>query len=462
MVEESTDAISNADGSIVYFEDTSQSPFLFSTSRVAKTKPTRLPPSQEEEMDKLVIAEWGKQNDFPAEARRIKESNPDLVSALDWKARALYGGGLKYVIRDRLSGEPIADPTKYPDLRNTVWEIDQFKYRNRHYLLKAAVDFYDLFNVFPQIILSEDRSQITRIVALEADKCRYEKRKNGVVNNVYIHPDWEEWTGDEKDKKIRKVTCLDPLNTYPEELKAQRGETLKYIFPLSYPTGKNYYQLIHWWSIQQSGWLDFGNMIPEVKAAILRNLALIRYHVEMPDYWMPDRYKNWGTMKDEARRKSIEKEFKVVNDVLIGARNAGKSVFTMFKTSLQKEYSGWRITAVDDKMKDGAFLADSSEATIKIFSGTSIDPSLHGLIPGKGGSNRSGSDKREALNIYMSLITAHEDIIVDPWQFASWYNGWNTADYETKWFLNKPVLQTLNQVSPSARETKIDEDAETD
>jgi hypothetical protein len=159
-------------------------------------------------------------------------------------------------------------------------------------------------------------------------------------------------------------------------------------------------------------------------------------------------------MTDKQKEEATKKEFQVINDVLHKPENAGKSVYTTFKVfqASGKEYGGWKIEAVDDKMKDGALLADSSEATTKIFSATSIDPSLHGLIPGTGGSNRSGSDKREALNIYMSLIKVHEDIVLDPWQFASWYN-WNTEDYEVHWSLEKPLLQTLNQVTPSKRET---------
>lgn len=452
--------VSNSDGSIMYFEETA-SPVLFSSPSIAKTKPTVLPPSHEEERDSLVIAEWGIANDFPMQARRAKENNPDLVSALDWKARALYGGGLHYTIRDRFTKKPL-EVEKYPDMRPMIYEIDQFQFRNRHYMLKASVDLYDLFNVFPQIILSEDRQKITRIAAMEAEDCRYAKRKNGSIPYVYMHPDWGEWNSSQKDEKLRRVACLDPLNTFPDELKEKRGDTLKYIFPLSYPTGKNYYQLIHWWSLQTSGWLDFGKMIPETKAAILKNLALIRYHIEMPDYWMGERYPNWGTMKPAERKKAVEAEFKIINDVLMGAQNAGKSVFTMFKTSMGKEYGGWKITAVDDKMKDGALLADSSEVVIKIMSATGIDPSLSGLIPGKGGSNRSGSDKREALNIYMSLIKAHEDIILDPWQLTSWHNGWNSPDWETHWYLGRPYLQTLNQVTPKARETTPNPDTDAD
>jgi hypothetical protein len=346
------------------------------------------------------------------------------------------------------------DMTK-KSMRELAFEIDQFQFRNRQYLAQACIDLYDLNNVFAQLIIGEDRQKIHRIAAMEAQDCRFARRdKAGDVKNIYLHPDWTEWNGSKEDDKIKEVAAVHPLTTSPDEIRNAKGSAMKFIFPVSYPTGHNYYQYPQWWSVKKSKWLDFGNMIPTVKEAILRNMALIRYHIQMPDYWMQERYKNWGKMTDKQKEEATKKEFQVINDVLHKPENAGKSVYTTFKVfqASGKEYGGWKIEAVDDKMKDGALLADSSEATTKIFSATSIDPSLHGLIPGTGGSNRSGSDKREALNIYMSLIKVHEDIVLDPWQFASWYN-WNTEDYEVHWSLEKPLLQTLNQVTPSKRET---------
>lgn len=448
--------VANDDASIVYFEG---GPVLFTNPGINKTKPSPKIPSREEAAESLLIAEWGESNDFPEQARRAKESNPDLVSALDWKARALYAGGLHYEIRDRATNQPV-DLSINTELKELAWEIDQFKYRNRHYLLQAAIDFYDLFNVFPQLILEEGRNKITRIAAIEAANCRYKRRdKAGRLSTVLIHPLWSEWNSNEDDDRLTKVAIIDPLNADPTELKADKTGPLKYIFPLSYPTGKNYYQLSHWWSVKISKWLDFGNMIPEVKETILKNIALIRYHIQMPDYWMPERYKNWMSMTDAEKKAAIEKEFKIINEVLTKPSNAGKSIFTMFKVAQAKEYGGWKIEAVDDKMKDGALLADSSEATIKVFAATSIDPSLHGIVPGANGSNRSGSDKREALNIYMSLTQAHEDILLDPWHFTAWYNGWNTESHYIHWHMRKPILQTLNQVTPANRATIIPQDA---
>jgi len=448
--------VANSDASIVYFEG----PVMFSGPGV-KGNPTRKTPSQTELADSLPIADWGLDNDFPQQARAAKESNPDLASALDWKARALYAGGIKYSIKDRYTGED-ADPTNIEVIR-IKWEIDQFIFRNRFYTLKAAVDFYDLFNVFAEIIIDESRQKITRISALEAENCRYQRRtENGTIPLLLIHPDWSEWTGQLEDKYLTKIPLLDPMNAFPQEIKESKGSSMKYAYPIAYPTGKNYYQFPLWWSVKVSKWLSFGNMIPTVKETILKNIALIRYHIQMPDYWMSDRYsQKWATMTDAQKKKAVEEEFRIINEVLTKPDNAGKSIFTMFKTVQQsgKEYGGWKIEAVDDKMKDGALLADSSEATIKVFSATSIDPSLHGLIPGTGGSNRAGSDKREALNIYMSLIQAHEDLVLDPWQFTAWFNEWTNQRLKTTFYFEKPLLQTLNQVTPANRATILDPDA---
>jgi hypothetical protein len=443
--------VSNNDASLVYFEE---GPVLFTTETFSKNQPTITPTSREEDQEHILVAEWGEANDFPVQARKAKESNPDLINALDWRMRALYAGGIDYVVRDRSTLE---DVHQLPEHRKLVYELDKFKFRNRQYLPQACLDFYDLGNAFAQLLLQEDRQKIDRIVALNAEDCRYKRRnKQGYLEKLYIHPDWQEWNNSEKDEKLRIVDILDPLFADPEELKTKKGETLKYAYPISVPTGKSYYQYPSWWSVKVSKWLDFSNLIPEAKTAIIKNMAKIQYHIQMPDYWMQERYKNWTKMTDEEKKAATVNEFKIINDVLHKPENHGKSVYTVFKTMQQqgKEYGMWKIEAVDDKMKDGALLADSSEGTTKILSANGVDPSLTGLIPGKN-TSRSGSDKREALNIYMSLIRIHQDGILDPWNFTSWYNGWNTENIEVIWFIVTPLLQTLNRVNPDNRETLI-------
>jgi hypothetical protein len=442
--------VTNNDASLVYFDE---GPVMFTVNSNTKTKPTKTKPSRSEESEYTEIAIWGDHNDFPENARLAKESNPDLVNALDWKTRALYAGGIDYVLRDRSTLENVH---QLPENRKLVYELDQFRFKNRQYLAQACLDFYDLANVFAEIIITEDRQKIDRITALKAQNCRFKKRnKNGELTHVYVHSDWSEWTNSKTDDKLKIIKIIEQLTADPDEIKNSKNDPYRYVYPVYIPTGKSYYQYPYWWSVKVSQWLEFSNLIPTAKAAIVKNMAKIQYHIQMPDYWMQERYSNWSKMTDEEKRSATVAEFKIINDVLHKPENQGKSVYTVFKVhqTQAKEYGSWKIDAVDDKMKDGALLADSSEGTTKILSANGVDPSLTGLIPGKAGATRNGSDKREALNIYMSLIRSHQDMLMDPWNFASWYNNWNSENIEVIWYIITPLLQTLNKVTPERRDT---------
>src|SRR5690554_6092956 len=119
--------IANETGTIAYFEG---SPVLFAGPGTT-AKPLQKRQSRTEESETYPIAEWGDDNTFPLLARKEKEANPDLASALDWKARALYAGGLRHRIIDRNTDLPIEVIT--PDVKKKNFEIKQFMFRNRFY-----------------------------------------------------------------------------------------------------------------------------------------------------------------------------------------------------------------------------------------------------------------------------------------------------------------------------------------
>ena len=420
------------------FENSS---IVFSESVVPVNKP-----DETELIENKLYVPWGDFDNLPTELRELKRKNPDLVSALDWKARALYSSGIGFKIMDR-NTEKEADPKAVKDIRKTV---SDFLFINRHYLLQSSVDFYDLMNVFGCFVTDRDTEKIVRIGAFQAKNCRLSPRNaKGEIKEIFTH---ESFTGvtSRKSKGLSIYKNFDFVNPSLSTLK----ENIQTAFHIAYPSGENYYSTPHWYSIKESKWYDVASKIPIVKEALLRNIAILRYHIEMPDYWMTERYPNFNSMTALEKKQKTEAEFKIINDILSGPANAGKSISTMYKVMAGKDFGGWRITPIDDKIKDGILLADSSEATIKIFSATSIDPSLHGLIPGAGGSNRSGSDKREALNIYMSLIAPHDHLVMQPFIFAHQVNEVDTEDFRTDFSIQKPFLQTLDKITPSQRETK--------
>jgi hypothetical protein len=112
---------------------------------------------------------------------------------------------------------------------------------------------------------------------------------------------------------------------------------------------------------------------------------------------------------------------------MAGAENTGNSLMVTFSSNpqLQKEYPGWKITAIDNKIRDGIYIEDSQEASSHLLFALAVDPTLIGSAPGKGMGAGSGSDKQAAFNQYISLCQAHADIILEPLHFIRDYNGWD-------------------------------------
>jgi hypothetical protein len=399
------------------------------------------------------IHPWGDDNNFPGEIMAELEKNSDLGSFLDLQARTLYSGGVTYDVYDIEAGELI--PGK------KIPEIEAFIFQNWYYPIQAAVDFYKFFNVFPEFTLSKSRKKINWLICRPANQCRYETQnvKTGVIDHCYINANWAESIVEDKYTQKRRV--LNPILDLPSQLQGRRDtNTDTYIYPLSYPTGRTYYQLANWNALRKSKWLELANMIPEFKLAMMKNQLSIKYHIKISsEYWRQKYEGRWESFTPEEKVTKKQEAIAAINTFLKGASNAGKSLTTNmgWDKAVGKEIPGVEISAIDDKIKDGVYLEDSVEATIKIFSALGLDPSILGIVPGKGGSNRSGSDKREALNIYISLIQPHANLLLRPYEFISYYNGWNTAKQLIQWRFKAPLLQTLDQVTPKKRHTIPDE-----
>ncbi|MCJ8334937.1 MAG: hypothetical protein MJH10_11900 [Epibacterium sp.] len=393
------------------------------------------------------IAYWGDNNDFPQQVLAEIEKNSDLGSMLDLQARALVSGGLGYRVIDMATGQ------EKPNQR--VMEIEKFLYRNWAYPMKAATDFYRFINVWPQLSVGDNREKVLWLTCREAPYCRHELQdeKTGRIRHTFINSDWSGQTTDHR--LTQKLPVIDPMYDLPEDVKA-RKDGPHYSYPLSYPTDRIYYQLANWNALRKSKWLELANKIPAYKLAVMKNQITIKYHIQIPEYYWEWKYeKTWAKLSAEERKTKKEEEIANINKYLRGEEQAGKSLVTPFKFDrhAHKEYPGIKIDAIDDKMKDGIYLEDSVEATIKMFSALGLDPSILGIVPGKGGSNRSGSDKREALNIYISLMQPHAQILLRPYDFTSWYNGWNNDSQLIEWYFKGPHLQTLDKVTPKERET---------
>lgn len=371
------------------------------------------------------IALWGDGNDFPQLVIADVRKDPELPNLLDEKARLLYSGGL--VWGQLVIGTDGSEIIKPYDNKTTK-EISDWLVRaniNR-YLYEASKDLYWFYNAFPEIVMTKDRTKIVSITTQPTEFCRWglQNQSTGLVDYCYVNANFPE--AKSTDKLTKKIPVIDPYYDAAGALKI-RNDGSNYIYPLSIPTpGSIYYQLADWNSIRESGWLDISRLIPKFKKSYLEKQMSIKYHIEVSDLFWTSKYKDFDSKTPVEQNKIRIDEFTSFQKILAGAEKAGGNVFTAFITDLanSKEYSLWKIKVLDDKIQSGTFLEDGKDASLYKMSSIGIHPALLGTMPNNG-LGGAGSNIREAYNLHMLKVRAHQDIILEPLNnLVKYYNGW--------------------------------------
>lgn len=373
--------------------------------------------------DTEVFATWGDDNLYPQYVLEQIKDVTLIEPILDWKSRALYGGGLVYGQRKVVDGKESFEILMDEEIEEWLRTTDISSY-----LMEASTYFYYFANVFPEMILSENKSKINKITCKESTQTRWAKKSLkgdnvGLIETAYISAVWESGA-DIKDKnKVTTVPVILTLKNPLEQLKA--GKEAKYIYPLSYPSpGREYYQNAPWQVLIKT-WLPVAKAIPQFKKALLENQATIKYIVTVPEWWWKWKFADWEK-KPELMTERVKETHDAFDEFMTGVENSGKSLmFTLKDPSHNLEYTGWDVKVVDDKLKEGIYIEDSQEADAHFFKNLNVDPTIFGSGPGKNTtSSGSGSDKRVAWNLYQLTIKAHQDLILKPLQFIAWYNKW--------------------------------------
>ena len=397
-----------------------------------------------------VIAPWGEDNDFPQKVIADVQKVPAIGELLDKQARLLYSGGLVWgKLEYGDDGQEILKPlekSKHDPIRLFMrrTNIDR-------YLMEAAVDLYWFYNVFPEIVLSYDRSEIVQICVQAAEECRWAKQNpsTGLVQTCYINANWPDAKA--TDALTKKLNVLDPYYDPAEALRARTDGT-NYIYPISYPTpGQKLYQLANWNSLRLSGWLDIVLAIPKFKKALLENQLTIKYHIEISNQYWGWKYKGFDALKKEEQVKIMQDDIQAFCDAFIGPEKTGKPFFTSFQTDVHqnKEFAGWKINVIDDKIKDGQYLEDGKEASSQIMNAIGVHPALTGMTPDSG-LGGAGSNIREAFTLHILTNRPHQDLILSPLYLIAQYNGW---DPEVEFRFRNSFMTTLDKGKETSKTT---------
>lgn len=400
------------------------------------------PASKEEEEGKKEWILWGANDDFPRDIAKLMRKSTVGRSGLHRLTKYIYGQRLiTYKITDiQASGKEVMQLTPSEEWLEIV--------RRSNYNLARLITYQDYSYyaiAFVEIIFTADKTKVYSIHAHKASHCRFAPAKNGRIPFVYVSSNFP----DVKAEDCDKIPVIDFL-TYPsqiEEIKADKTQ-LKYIMPIFWPDVINdYYPLVFWDSIRESGWLEIAVSIPAYKKSLFKNQMSIKYHIKVPKTYFTTRYTNWDTMGQPEKDKIMEDLYDEVNEMMTGAENAQKAIMSFMNEDRNGNPVGaWEITVVDDKMKQAAYLPDSAAANSEILFGMGMNPAISGQgnTGGSysGGSNNGGSNIRESGLDLRSQLKADRDILLTPFDFVKQYND---LDPDLEIGIQDMVLTTLDQ-----------------
>jgi hypothetical protein len=394
-----------------------------------------------------LVAPWGPGNDQPQRVLADLAKSTILGPVLDWKTRATYGQGIIYgkVVDYKEDGSEVFKRVADPVVKAFFQKSNLTRYgmeglQGLHYFAMA----------FPELILSNDRSQITSIAIQDTPFCRFStpKPKLPVPEWVYISANWPAAAPD--DGFTDRVPVLDPYGDVVNDLR-QDTRGFKYIYPLALPSpGNALYQLAAWNVIRNSRWFDVTLAIPEFKMQLFKNQLTIKYIIEADVRYWSWKYPDWADKKDGDRKRIISEELEAFEKTMAGTDGAGKSVMSVTMPDPQNPGSTikvFTVTPVDDKIKSGLYIEDSQEASSHFYTALQVDPTLSGISPGKEMGAGSGSDKRVAFNMFVATHTFHQDLLLEVLNLVRDYNGWD-PDLEFR-FLT-PQINTLDTKSESS------------
>jgi hypothetical protein len=402
--------------------------------------PKPRPVKDKDNKDNSLIEEWGDDNNYP---QWVLEQTSDVTLVepiLDWKARALYGGGIAYGKLITVDGEERFERIVDSEIEEWAENTDLDTY-----LRTASINFYTFYNIFPELSQSKTGQYITYLACKDTGDCRYgKKNEKGVIQKLYVSPDWEQY-----DAKDPKTEPYDVFSHFYTDLKKWREKpNHQFIYPVASPSpGRAYYQKAPWHVILKT-WLPIARAVPEFKKALLKNQLTLKYIIKVPEWWWTWKYKDWESKSTNDRLTIIRKEKSDFEKFFKGDKQGNSMMYTQRDDSHSKKYGDWEVVVIDDKMKTGTYIEDSQEADAHIFKNMGVDSTLFGNGTGKDRSGGgSGSDKRVAWNNYMIMTKPHQDLILKPLHFISRFNGWQDrlAPKENEklvfWFKNYQIAK---------------------
>lgn len=375
--------------------------------------------------------DWGDDNQYPKTLMQKMSKIGAAVGGLEVLCSAHYGVGLKiYELWETEKGDAVFQE-KIP---SSVPEIYDFFDRTQFELtLSDIIADYETFGVaFVEYLLSPNGEEIISVVRQQASYCRFEKPKNGIINNVIINTAWGETDFDAKQNI--KVPCFSQFLSV-QEIKdyCKEKNIRKFIIPvINTLLIEKVYPSVGWHSSLKSGWVDVVLSVPELKKMMFEQQFNFKYLVHIADDYFSHRYgkDEWAKFDNQLKEKYRTDLVNAIDEEMSGNKGAGKSLISpYFRDASGGLIKGIQIEPIEQPQANGEFLPDASAGNQEILFAMGVDPCLLGAgVPGGKNLSGSGSDKREAWTILSARLPRKHIHTLAVFRNIQKWNGWNT-DY---------------------------------
>ncbi len=382
---------------------------------------------------------WGGDNAMPYNIIELIESDETLATCQQFNAEVCYGSGIQYSmpsIEDWMMSEQRTEMSEY---RRIKQEVEDFLLDNAlpSYFLGVCQDFKHFGFCVSVIILNADGSKIVRLLRKEACYCRLSPAdKDGAIRHI-LYANWRQSVSRRED--IEVIDLLD-INTPWRDLAIRLGriagddgkrrvrtKSRKFAVLTRVPTpDSTYYPIPYYAALFKGKWYNIKQLIGMAKEAKLKNIAPIKYQIEISNKYWDSIFKSEGITDRREQQKRIVREKQQILDFLTGVENAGKVWFSTFYVAptgeVQHEVV---INKIDSDKEGGDWSTDIQEAVNMVCFTMRVHSNLVGSVPGKSQTNNSGSDKRELYTIAQALQKPYHDLLFTVHRMIIRFNQWN-------------------------------------
>jgi hypothetical protein len=364
----------------------------------------------------------GESNNYPEELRMLIDEDNFLPKGLEKNVGLIWGQGPALYKTHFENGKRIKEFVDDAEIQNWLDSWD-----STEYLTRATIDYTTINGHFTKFFrnLGYRIGRPGSIASLEHVSCAYARLEwpdeFNQVHHIITGDFRQPWNLKLSGSSLKEFFTLRAYPVFDPSI------------PLAFPISMRYSNLYNFaldYEYSRApfhgalNWIRLASSIPKLLANFNANSAAIKYHIESPaEYWEAEKDKLMKKCTDEDiefKEKMFsdlkDKTFEKIMNALSGIEKVGKVVTTESFFSHESpvgELTGWKITVLDQKVKDfiDAQTSIAREGGFNVSAGVGLHPALSNLS--KDGNLPSGSEQLYAFKLYlMTSIDIPEGIIL--------------------------------------------------